>query len=317
MIPSTSWAFIDDDLKMLRKSFVRMGTLVNITILHRSLEKAERCIESAIAKMDHLIAIFDNHSSTTAIGELNKRGTLLHSPSELLHLLDCSDYFYHISNGLFDPTIRPLLQLFKDRFRESGAPPSQEEIREILSYIGWKRVKRDGEAIFLGDSTTITLDGIAKGYIVDRVIEHLKGLGVRHALLDAGGDIRALGRKGRRGWLVAIQDPINPGSIVDIVTLRDNSVATSGNYEVYFDKNHIYHHIINPYYGRSPVDTISATVIAKSAMISDALATTLLIASISNAAYIRREFTGKMDYMIINRRGRVYRSGGWLRYSQS
>ena len=99
----------------------------------------------------------------------------------------------------------------------------------------------------------ITLDGIAKGLIVDWAAEELTRRGIDHFLINAGGDIRVAGGKGDGApWRIAIRDPKSSDSYAAVIRLRDGAIATSGNYEVYFDREKLYHHIVSPWNGLSP-----------------------------------------------------------------
>ena len=132
--------------------------------------------------------------------------------------------------------------------------------------------------VFKKDGMGITLDGIAKGFIVDKAVEKLRRQGIRHALLNAGGDIMTIGDKGNnRPWTIAIQDPFKHGNYPAFIAITNRSVATSGNYEVFFDQEKIFHHIVNPKTGLSPLINASVSVQAPTAMEADALSTTLFI----------------------------------------
>jgi thiamine biosynthesis lipoprotein len=123
----------------------------------------------------------------------------------------------------------------------------------------------------------ITLGAIAKGYAVDQAIDLLKSEGIQHALIDAGGDIRAIGRKSEGPWGIALQNPRNSSDYVALIPLDDQAVATSGDYERFFDENKSFHHIIDPKTGYSATSLISVTVIAKNLTHADALATTIFV----------------------------------------
>jgi thiamine biosynthesis lipoprotein len=157
----------------------------------------------------------------------------------------------------------------------------------------------------------ITLDGIAKGYIIDCGARILEREGIKHALINAGGDIRAIGGKGSKTpWRVAIQNPEKTGPYVDTLTMVDGAIATSGNYEIYFDREKLYHHIVSPKTGRSPLQSISVTVLATNVMDADALSTSVFV--LEPAAGKRFiEKMPKTECLILTSAEEKTMSGGW------
>ena len=124
----------------------------------------------------------------------------------------------------------------------------------------------------------ITLDGIAKGYVVDRIAGVLSDHGLKDYLINAGGDIRSAGtREDGQPWRVGVQDPAKEDHLPDVIALSGMAVATSGSYEIYFDPERTHHHIVSAGTGSSPQLSESVSVIAPSALEADALATSVFI----------------------------------------
>ena len=158
----------------------------------------------------------------------------------------------------------------------------------------------------------ITLDGIAKGYIVDKASKILLDHVIKRHLINAGGDIKAVGlRDDMQPWRVAIQDPKKRNNHLDVIDLTDGSVATSGNYENYFDRDMLYHHIADPKTGLSPVTTSSASVIAPTATDADALATALMVMEPEKGTMFIDSLAG-YESLIITRDNQIKRSSGWV-----
>jgi len=161
----------------------------------------------------------------------------------------------------------------------------------------------------------ITLDGIAKGYIVDRASVILLKYKIENHLINASGDIKAMGlRADGRPWTVAIQDPVKKNNHLDLIHLTDIAVATSGNYENYFDRDKIFHHIVNPKTGRSPVLNVSASVIAPTAMEADVLATTLVVMNSTDGLRLIDSLP-QCEALIISRANQIKRSTGWKSFN--
>ena len=148
-----------------------------------------------------------------------------------------------------------------------------------MERVGARHVRHGrGEIRFAREGMGITLDGIAKGYIVDRAVSLLESRGIKHALINAGGDIRALGDKGRgRPWKIAIHNPAHKNRVMHTISLKGRAVATSGDYENYFDPAKKFHHIVDPETGLSPQKFASVSVLAPSLAVADALATAAFI----------------------------------------
>lgn len=289
-----------------------MGTFVTVTVLDASENKAVEAVEAAFAEMERLILLLDRHSPATPISFLNRTGRLVDVAPEIHYLIARAAYFHRQTRGLFDITVKPVLDLFEDHFSRTGNPPPSESIALALKRVGaGDIVHRDREVLFRREGIQITLDGIAKGYIVDQSISRLKAQGIRHALINAGGDIRALGDKGNgRPWNIAIQDPRNRNRHIQIIPLKEGAIATSGNYENYFDDKKQFHHIIDPDTGYSPQHFVSATILAPSLADADALATAALIPSEKPALGLVR-IIPHAQAALVDAQGAVVRTSGW------
>ena len=259
-----------------------MGTFVTITLFHPSREQAQAALGQAFDRMENLIQIFNRHVDSSPVSYLNERGFINDPPPELIKELQRSMMIHLRTRGAFDITIKPVLDLYEaESEKESGRLPSTASIRDALGRVGAPRVKIGPKKITFGqEGMGITLDGIAKGTIVDKTITFLQRKGIRHALVDAGGDLRVIGgRSVGLPWRIAVYDPTNGTKSQEIIPLVEGAVATSGSYMVYFDQEKIHHHILSPESGVSPPWSVSATVMAPSAEEADALATSLMILS--------------------------------------
>ncbi len=152
----------------------------------------------------------------------------------------------------------------------------------------------------------LDLGGIAKGYAVDLAVDRIRKMGVADAIVDAGGDLRAIGRHGDRPWRIGIRNPRGPGVIASVQTRGDESIFTSGDYERYFTyKGKRYHHIIDPRTGYPSVGATSVTVIDRDAAKADAAATALMIAGPKGWRRTARAM-GITDVMLVAHSGTVY-----------
>ena len=170
-----------------------MGTFVTLTLLHPGREKAQEVLGAAFQRMEALIRLFDRHDPASALSALNERGSLPDPPPDLLNLLGRSLAHYARTGGRFDVTIKPVLDLYESQ-QEKGRLPAARAIKEALGRVGAAGLKLSPRKIaFSKEGMGITLDGIAKGTVVDETIAFLRKEGIRHALVDAGGDLRVMG----------------------------------------------------------------------------------------------------------------------------
>jgi thiamine biosynthesis lipoprotein len=137
----------------------------------------------------------------------------------------------------------------------------------------------------------VTLDGIATGYILDESIALLKSRGIKSAYVNFGGTLATIGSRANGSpWEVGVVDPITPTNVIGTLYLKDQAVATSGDYEDYYTTNKDYYHIIDPFTARSPLFSHSATVVASTSMLSDPLGVALMVESPNDAMRLMDSF---------------------------
>lgn len=286
---------------------LRMGTMVTLTIMADSESQAKEAGETAWSEMDRLITVFDRHKPQSAISELNAAGRLSDPCPEMIEVLDLAAKVHRLSDGAFDPTVLPLLELIEKSFQTSARPPAETELAGTLGLVDFGSVKFSKSGVKMNRAgQKISLDGVAKGYIVDRTGAKLREAGIKNALINAGGDILALGhRRAGHPWRVAIQDPFRAKKVLRVINLSDQAVATSGSYEIYFDQKHEFHHLLNPALGRPAVKIVSATAVASSTAMADALSTAAFIQP--NVFSLSENIQG----MIVARNGRLALTPGF------
>ena len=189
------------------------------------------------------------------------------------------------TDGAFDPTVGPIVDLWGFGPGDTQQRvPSPEDIAVVRQTVGFAEVSTQADAPAVtkhAAGVRLDLSGVAKGFGVDKVAEHLTARGVGNYLVEVGGELRSSGRgPGERPWRVGIEKPSGaPGDLQRVVDLDRQALATSGNYRIFFERDgHRYSHIVNPRSGR-PVDhdLASATVVAATTMEADALSTSLLV----------------------------------------
>jgi FAD:protein FMN transferase len=288
-----------------------MGTFVTITLFHASSQKGQAILGAAFKRMEALISLFNRHQNDSPVGYLNERGFLIDPPGELFQVIRSSVVTHSRTGGAFDITVKPLLDLYEAE-KDFNRLPSVESIRDALNRLGIADMEIGPRKIaFRKEGMGITLDGIAKGSIVDRIIYFLQEKGILHALVDAGGDLRVIGgRSSGLPWRIAVYDPTQGIKSSEMISLHDGAVATSGNYMVFYDQEKIHHHILSPKSGRSSPWEASSTVLAPLAEEADALATSLMVLSPEEGMdLINRDH--RLAAMLINKKGQRTHSLRW------
>ena len=290
-----------------------MGTVVSVSVLARSAHRAQEGIGRAFEEMDRLIRIFSRYESVSAVSHLNESGSLNGAPPEFTQVLSHSLRMHELSGGAFDISVAPVLDLFRERMAAlASVEPSASEIREALQLVGAAHIDvKQNRVTFKRAGMAVTLDGIAKGFIVDVIADVLRRHKVKDYLINAGGDIRTSGAKeGRHPWTVAVQNPTKNGTYPDTIHVTNAAVATSGSYEIYFDRDQLLHHIVNATTGRSPAECASVSVVAPSTVAADALSTTVFVMGPVDGVRFVDGLQG-CECLIIDRDGRHVRSRGW------
>lgn len=290
---------------------VLMGTTVKITVIHKDGKVAVSAIQDAFTAMQNVEKLMSIYDNNTELSTLNKNKILRNPSQELLYVLNRSLFYSNISNGAFDVTVQPTLDLFTNTFNVLKRSPTEQEILAAQKKIDYKKIIFKNNSIVIGPNTTITLGAIAKGYAVDKAIEVLQSEEIDRALVIAGGDLRAIGTAAmKQPWIVSLQNPRNSTEYITLIEVHDQSVATSGDYERYFDENKTFHHIINPKTGMSATELISVTIIAPKAMDADALGTTVFVLGPVEGMKLI-ESTENTEALIITRDRQIIRSSGF------
>lgn len=267
-----------------------MGTFVSMTVLSASKIQGEEAIGLAFDEINRQIQIFSRFDSGTALSTLNQTGRLRGAPADLLDVVAFGQDMNRVSQGRFDMTIAPVVNLLE----KTQGQPDVQELREALALVNAGSLRQTGTTLSFGASgMAATLDGVAKGFIADRAAKVLNQVGVENFLINAGGDIRVQGSPDAvRPWCVAIEDPKKQSDYPGVIELRRGAVATSGGYEVYFDKAHKSTHLVNPRTGESPQYITSVSVQAPTVMQADGLATALSLMSPREALRLTASLPG-------------------------
>jgi len=232
---------------------------------------AEQLVRRVAIEIERLERIFSLYRPDSSVSVLNSAGALATPPAELVDLLARCRDIWSVSGGVFDPTIQPLWMLHARHFASPGAAPagpSPDELKTALARIGFDRLVFDHNRVaFAARGMAITLNGVAQGFITDRIVALLREAGVTNTLADIG-EVRAIGaRDNGSSWRVGL------GGTAHVVDLVDRAVATSSPDGFRFAGPDSPAHLLNPLTGRSAVRYRNVSVLAPDATTADALST--------------------------------------------
>jgi len=255
----------------------------------------KRMINETFREIDRIYNNWNPHSEISTVNRLKAYEIISISP-ELDHFLHLTGRIVQLTKGRFDPTIEPLLQMWKSHLQR-GETPSQQDMDHIRPAVGWNHLHfKEGILFKDHDQTRVDFGGIAKGYCVDLLVERIVKAGFNDILVEWGGEIRAQGRHSEeRPWNIFVGrlNDTDPQNAITKISLENQSVATSGDYIQNWTITHngvetVYFHIIDPRTGnplKSTTSTVaSATVMAPTCLLADALAKGAMIhTSLSDA----------------------------------
>ena len=284
-------------------------TVVQIEVWGADQDMIEHCRKMCETYEQMLSATI----KTSEISRINNAGGEPVSVSDdTAELIEKGIEYGEISGGLFDITIAPASGLWNFTDNEDKTLPDPDELAEAVSHIDYRCVHVDGNTVVLTDpEAQIDLGGIAKGYIADRLKEYLEGEGIEHALIDLGGNMLALGgRYDGTDFRIGLQKPFaETGTAMAALSINDQSVVTSGDYERYFEKDGvIYHHILAPSTGY-PVqnDLDQVTIISERSVDGDALSTTCFAMGLEDGMELIRSLDG-VEAIFVTKDGEIHTS---------
>lgn len=259
---------------------VALGALATIRLAHPDAAVARLLLERCAAEITRLEHIFSLYRPDSALCRLNEAGAMDAPPLELVELLGRAAAMSAATDGVFDVTVQPLWRRYAEHFSSAGADPAGPAVADVLPLIDWRGVSVDaGRVAFARPGMAVTLNGIAQGYITDRVAALLQAEGMDHVLIDLG-ETRALGsHPDGRPWRVGLADPADPDSVAVRLPLSGLALATSGGYGTPFDAAGRSNHLIDPRTGRSAPAGRSVSVISAEATVADAASTALALLS--------------------------------------
>lgn len=307
---------------VVRDTVPVFGTLVEVTLYGIQRSHGERALARLHAEFARMHRAWHAWEEGPVV-RLNRRlagGGWVPVTPDLRALIVASKRLYRASGGRFNPAIGRLVALwgFHRQDWSDAHPPPPAAIRALLArHPGMDDVRVRGDAVrSRNPAVAFDFGAIAKGYGLDRAVALLRRMGIRDALLNAGGDLRTIGRRGDRPWRIGIRDPAG-GVLATLEVEGDASVFTSGDYERgYTYRGRRYHHILDPRTGYPARGTRSVTVLLRGdAASADAAATALFVAGPRHWHRVARRM-GIADVLLIASDGTIHMNPGMARKVQ-
>ncbi|HTK82381.1 MAG TPA: FAD:protein FMN transferase [Bacteroidota bacterium] len=295
--PFQSFAKTITPMRYVERAAFAMGSIVTFKAYCGDEARCNLAIDEAISEMksvDRLMSVFDEQSQLSAVNNRAFDKELV-VDTRIIEVLQSAKKYSALTGGAFDITVEPLMELYGFRDDKSIHHfPTDKQIAITLDAVGMRNVAVDASRSTVNlryAQTKLDLGGIAVGFAIDRAITILKEHGIESALVNHSGDIYALGAPpDEEAWEVGIVDPMEPENIITSVTIRDQALSTSGNYEnsIEADGGSI-GHILDPASGRTASKILSSTVIAPTASGADALSTGMFVLGIDKSRNIIRQ----------------------------
>jgi FAD:protein FMN transferase len=276
-----------------------LGSPAQLLLYHHDRAAAARIAGECAAEIERLERIFALYQPDSEIARLNRDGRVELPSLDLLTVLSRCQILSALSRGAFDVTVQPFWTLYAAHFFGNAAPqpegPGLQAIERTRKLVDWQAIDVSRRRIVLERTGMgVTLNGIAQGYITDRVLDILHANGCDQAFGNMGcSEIRAVGRHADgRPWRVGLADPRQPEMVGINLDLCDRSVCTSGGYGTKFDATGRFHHLFDPFTGASAHHYIAVSVFGASAFVADALSTALYVTPPERGGTLLASFSG-------------------------
>jgi thiamine biosynthesis lipoprotein len=263
-----------------------LETFIDITVTSRD-KAIDKKIEDAWELIRAYELKFSYHNLHSVLYQINSTESPHEIDNDFYEILNLAKTIYHKSNHMYDISIGRLIDVWDF---ENAIIPDSLDITEAKNYIGFENITFDTEYLYMPYKYKLNLGSIAKGYIIDRVIEYFIDLDVIEVTVNAGGDIRFYSEKNRK-WTIGIKHPRIDDVTIGTIRISNMAVATSGDYERFFiSEGRRYHHLLDPFTGYPSEQTISVTVLAPTAIMADAISTAAAVMNPADAINMIKSF---------------------------
>ena len=289
-----------------------LGTFFTIALIDTEPDRANAAIKDGFAEVERLSALLSRFDPNSEVAMLNRDGHVENASPELLGVVQKANYISNLTGGAFDASVLPLLNLYVDSFADGGSPPSERDIAAARQFVDYRGIQVADKKISLAaPGMCITLDGIAKGFVVDQTSAMLRSHGFTRTLVAGCGDMSLKGdRDDGQPWKIGVTHPRALAGYFEVFQTTNKSVSTSGDYENTFTPDFSWNHIIDPRMGHSPRELASATVIAPDTESADAVATSLMVLGTTDAISLLEKLPG-FEALLIDKNMNKHTTNGF------
>ena len=266
--------------QMIEWRGVALGADARMVLTHDVPDVAKEALSRCLDEVARLEGVFSLYRSDSELSRLNRQGILKAPSHDLVRLLAVSQHYGDLSGGAFDVSVQPMWSRYAGYYANypDGPGPSKESLERALRLVDYRAINvSSGEIAFQRPKMAITLNGIAQGYITERVGELLRHMGFSNVLINLG-ETRVLDQHpDGRPWRIGMSDPVNSGRRAGQVELVNQAIASSAPNGFSFDAGGRHHHLFDPALGHAPDKILGVSVIAPRATDADALSTALSV----------------------------------------
>lgn len=300
-----------NEKQLFKRTSIAMGTIVQVQIEAFNEDEIEDVVGRAFSEIERISEKYSTYIDSNYLDVINKSEAeeIIVDDETYLILKKC-DQLNQITKGAFDSSIGNLVDAFGFETDKPELPP-QQDLKNAKERSGWNNIKLlNNLKIIKEKSVQFNFSAVVKGYAVDMASKIIEAAGINTYLINAGGEIYGKGRD----WIVGIQHPRSSGSLISKIALNGLGLATSGDYEQYFEADgKRYTHIIDPSTGYPSDKSQSVTIIAEDVLTADALATGFFVLGADESIKILNELTN-IEGMIIDNSGEQFTSAGFEKY---
>ncbi|MBI5681578.1 MAG: FAD:protein FMN transferase [Deltaproteobacteria bacterium] len=294
-----------------------MGTIVEITLVGNNIELMNNAKDSAFKEIQRLESLMSHYQDASEVSRTNREAgrEQVKVSQEVIEVIASAKKVSEMTDGAFDITMGVLGKAWHFTNDDKGEPlpPAKKDIEHLLPLIDYRQIIIDKESKTVKlnkQGMQINLGGIAKGYIVAKAVDEIKKKGIKKGVVHAGGDMFVFQDNEDTPWKIGIRHPRNKDAILGTITISNGAVATSGDYERFFVKDGIrYHHIMNPKTGFPVSWTQSVTIVAKDAVMADALSTAVFVMGTEKGMDLIERLPD-IEGLIVDADGRIKVSSG-------
>ena len=288
--------------------FVAMASDCEVRLAGVSAARAQTLAAQAMAEVQRIETKYSRYRTDSVVSQINAAagsGEPIAIDAETAQLLAFATQLFELSDGLFDATSGVLRQVWDFK---AGRKPSAQQLAEVLPRIGWNHVQwNDQTARLMQHGMELDFGGFGKEYAADRAATLLMNEGVRHGLVNLGGDIRVIGPQADGSpWLMGIRHPRQDDAVIASIPITSGALATSGDYERFFvEGDQRFCHILNPRTGWPAQHWQSISVIAPVCVAAGAMSTTAMLKGSAAIAFLEGQ---GVSYLAVDAHGQVLRS---------